>query len=131
MKVNISNQCSDFKLIGLKYLNSGAQHNGNFAREVDAGSIMSFELTPFRAMFEGALICKLQRKHVKPGNRPEPTDILLLMAWNSEGYKKFRVLVHLIECNKRPYWGLTEPEEYYQRLSINYAHILILSRIHD
>jgi hypothetical protein len=41
--------------------------------------------------------------------------IRLLVAWKSEGYKNFCVFVHLIECNKWPYWDEIRLEEYYQR----------------
>jgi hypothetical protein len=58
---------------------------------------------------------ELERKHIKPGNRSEPTRILLLIAWKSEGYKKFCVFVHSIESDKRLYWDGIYLEEYHQR----------------
>jgi hypothetical protein len=115
MKVNTYNQCPDFKLIYRKYFSNGADCIEDPAKEVDIGSMNSVDLMPFRAVFEGALMYELERKHVRTGNRPEPTDLLLFVAWKSEGYKKFCVFLHLIECNKGPYWDLVKLEEYYQR----------------
>jgi hypothetical protein len=115
MKVNIHNQCSDFKLTDIRYFSSGARHNEAPAREVDAGNIMSFELTPFRTMFEGVLMCKLWRKDVESDNQPELLYTLLLMAWKSEGYKKFYMFVQLLECDKAFRWDEIKPKEYYRR----------------
>jgi hypothetical protein len=115
MKVNIHNQCTDFKLKNPTCFSSDSVLNNYSAREVDAGEMMSNDFRPLLVAFEGALIYELQRKHVTPGNRPDSTHILLLVAWKYESYKEFCVLVHLIECNKWPYWDEIKPEEYYQR----------------
>jgi hypothetical protein len=115
MKVNIHNQCSDFKLQCLGYFNNGAYWNKDPDWGVDEGDMKNADLMPFRAKFKGALIHVLERKHVKTGNQPEPTDILLFVAWESEGYKKFRAFVHLIECDKWFYWSGVLLEEYYQK----------------
>jgi hypothetical protein len=114
MQVGIHNQCSDLKLTDRRGLSSGANWNEEPDEEVDAGSMMSVGLIPLLAEFEGALTYVLQKEDVKPGKRPEPTHILLFVAWKSEGYKSFCVLVQLIECNKQPYWNEAKLQEYHQ-----------------
>jgi hypothetical protein len=104
MKVNIHNQCSNFKLELLGYFTNGiADWNVDLVEEVDTGSMTSVDLMPFLAMFGGVIVYEQQRKHVKPGNQTKSTVILLSVAWRSEGYKKFRVFVHLMECNTWSY----------------------------
>jgi hypothetical protein len=115
MKVNIYNQCSDFKLTFRGYFGNGTNGDENPDEDVDTGSMKCVDLTPYLVAFEGAIMHKLERKHVKTGNQFEPTDIHLFIAWRSEGYKKLRVFVHLIEHDKQLYWRKTSQEEYYQR----------------
>jgi hypothetical protein len=115
MEVNIHNQCSNFKLTEGECFSGGADWNKCPGRKVKPGNVMSADSVPFLAVFGGVLIYELQGKHVVPSNRLGSTRTLLLVAWKSEGYKKFRVLVHFIECNVRPYWFNFKPEEYYQR----------------
>jgi hypothetical protein len=115
MKVNIHNQCSDFKLTYRGHFSNGLRWNKEPDEEVDAGSTKRIGLLPFLSTFEGALMHVLERKHAKTSNLPEPTRILLFVAWKSEGYKKFRVFVHLIEYDKKFDWDKLNPAEYYQR----------------
>jgi hypothetical protein len=115
MRVNIHNQCSYFKLTYRESFGEGALCNDDSDEDVDTGSMKSVDLIPFRVAFTGALMYELERKHVKTGSRSEPTLILLFIAWKSEGYKKFRVFVHLIEYDKRSYLHKITSEEYYQR----------------
>jgi hypothetical protein len=115
MEVNIHNRCADFRLTGREYFSGGADWNKHPDWDVMAGNIMKADLIPFRAAFGGILIYELLRKHVNPGDKTRPTSTLLLVAWKSEGYKKFYVLVQLIECNFQPFWFKIKPEEYYQR----------------
>jgi hypothetical protein len=115
MKVNIHNQCLDFKLKYRGHFNSGARYNEDPDEEVNTGSMKSIDLITSWVAFEGALMYELERKHVKIGNRPDSSHIQLFIAWKSEGYEKFRVFVHLIECEKQSYWGKATQEEYYQR----------------
>jgi hypothetical protein len=68
-------------------------------------------------VFGGILMYVLERKHVKIGTRHEPTHILLLVAWKSEGYKKLRAFAHLIEYDKASCWDNLSQEEYYQRFT--------------
>jgi hypothetical protein len=116
MKVNIHNQCSDFKLKYGGYFPNGIG-NGNvgLVQEIDTDSMKSIDLEHFLATYEGIVAYALRRKHVKPGNQTESAEILLSVAWKSEGYKNFRVLVHLIEYNKWSYGGVIKMKEYYQR----------------
>jgi hypothetical protein len=115
MQVNIHNRCSDFKLTESEYFSAGADWNKHPGWDVMAGNMMKADLIPFREAFGGILMYILERKDDNLYNRPGSTFTLLLVAWESEGYKKFRVLVQLIECNKQPYWSKFKPEEYYQR----------------
>jgi hypothetical protein len=115
VEVNIHNQCSDFKLTDGDCFSDGADWNMWPDMEVMAGNMIKADLMPFLAVFEGILIYELLRKHVDPSDQTKSTLNLLLVAWKSEGYKKFHVLVQLIECNVWPYWYNFKPEEYYQR----------------
>jgi hypothetical protein len=58
-------------------------------------------LSPQLATFESILTYQLQRNYVKSNDQLESTYTLLFVAWKSEGYKKFRVCIHLIECDKQ------------------------------
>jgi hypothetical protein len=114
MKVNVLNQCSDFKLTYQGYFCSGAEWNTDSNREIDTGSMKNADLTLSQATFGGILTHSLERKHAKISNLPDSAYILLLIAWKSEGYKKFRVFVHLIEYDKAFYWDKLSYKEYYQ-----------------
>jgi hypothetical protein len=122
MKVNIHNQYSGFGLRRLSYINVSAKNVNGPDEEVDAGGMDSFDLIYLRPTFHGIITYILERKNVETGNRPELMDIRLFVAWKSEGYKKFRVFAHLIECDKQLHWSTTELDEYYQRY-INQLHI--------
>jgi hypothetical protein len=115
MKVNIHNQCSDFKLTGRNGFKNCTDWNKEPDVEVDAGSTTNAILTSYWAEFKGAIMYKLQRKSVKSNDQLRSTSILLCIAWRSEGYKKLRVFVHLIECDKTFYWNECKLREYYQR----------------
>jgi hypothetical protein len=115
MKVNIHNRCSDFKLRYRGSLVSCSCCNKRLDKDIDTGNMMNADLLPKLAAFEGAVVYELERKHVKFGNRPEATHILFLMGWKTEGYKKFRVFVHLIKCDEQYYWRKIQPGEYYQK----------------
>jgi hypothetical protein len=115
MKVNIRNQCSDFKLLNRKCFSDGADWKNDPAWSIDAGSMMSVDLEPLQPTFECALICKLQRKYREVNDQSELTCIRLLVVWKSEGYKKFRVLLQLIEYTKTFCWDEIQLREYCQR----------------
>jgi hypothetical protein len=115
MKVNIHNQCSDFKLTDGRYSNSDADWNGHLCWKVDAGNMMSVELIPFLSTFGGVLTCMLKSRYVNPSNPSEPTHIQLFVAWKSEGYKKLRIFVQLIRCYTFFHWNEIKLKEYYQK----------------
>jgi hypothetical protein len=113
MKVNIHNQCSDFKLGQVGYFNNGV-HLNKRPDEVDAGSMMSTVLTPFLSAFEGVLTYELE-KGVKS------THIQLFVAWKSEGYENFHVSVQLIKHDEILLWHTTKIGMYYQRYTNQFS----------
>jgi hypothetical protein len=114
MKVNIHNQCSDFKLINRGYFSDGSRWNRYLAEEVDPGGMVNIEFKYSLATFEGALAYKLQRGDVKSNGQFEPTCILLFVAWKSDGYRKICAYVRLLEYDEWFYWNETKLKEYYQ-----------------
>jgi hypothetical protein len=108
MKVNIHNQCSNFWLKNGMCFGAGIDWNKKPSGEVYTGYIMSADLIPLLATFEGALTYDL---HIGV----ESTYIRLFLTWKSEAYKKFCVFVHLVECEKWSMWDKHELEEYCQR----------------
>jgi hypothetical protein len=115
MKVEIRNRCSGFKLEYQGYFCDGIIWSKQFDKELDASSTSSADLTPFLSTFGGIITYQLQREHVRLDDQPEPPYIWLLVAWKSEGYKKFRVFTHLIEYNEIFKWNRVRLEEYYKR----------------
>jgi hypothetical protein len=109
MKVDIYNQCPDFKLTDQKCFSCGTGWNRCSSREVKADSMMSVEFKSSLEAFGGVVMYELQRKYV------ESTRIQLLVAWESEDYKTFCVYVRLLECNELLVWNETRLKEYYQR----------------
>jgi hypothetical protein len=109
MKVNIHNQYSDLKLTNRGYFINGAVMNNYPDWEVYTGNMTSADLKSSLATFEGVLTYELQNRYVKS------TYIRIFVAWKSEGYKKFRLFVQLIECDKQLYWSTAKLKEYYQR----------------
>jgi hypothetical protein len=94
MKVDIHNQCPDFKLTDQKYFSYGAGWNRYSIREVEAGNMISIESKSSLEVFEGVVMYELRREYV------ESTRIQLLVAWKSGGYKKFYVCIRLLEHNE-------------------------------
>jgi hypothetical protein len=64
MKVNIYNQCSDFKLTFRGYFGNGTNGDENPDEDVDTGSMKCVDLTPYLVAFEGAIMHKLETKPV-------------------------------------------------------------------
>jgi hypothetical protein len=114
MKVNIHNQCSNFKLKYKGCFTISANINEDPDEEVDAGSMTSIDLEHGLSTFGGVLTYELQRKRANHGNRPRSIYTRLFMTWKTEGYKKFRVLVQLIEYDKIP-WLKFGSEGHYRR----------------
>jgi hypothetical protein len=115
MEVNIYNQCSNFKLTNREHFSNGIVLNNYPDLEVDTGSMMSTNVKSFLAAFEGALTYMLQRGDANPGSQPDSIHILFFVAWKSEGYKKFRVFIQLIEYDEQVKWNENKLEEYYQK----------------
>jgi hypothetical protein len=115
MKVNVHNQCSDFNLVDQKHFNYCAGWDEHHVEKVDASNMMSIDLKPLMAAFEGALICKLQKNIIKSDDQLESPYLLFFIAWKSGGYKKYHVVLKLIECDKTFHWDKFKPEEYFQK----------------
>jgi hypothetical protein len=107
MKMNIHNQCKNFKLTYRKWLSSGADWNKEPIWTINTGIMTSADLTPFLSTFEGAIMYRLEGTM--------STYIWLFVAWKSEGYKEFHVLVHLIESDTKIDWYEFGLKTYYQR----------------
>jgi hypothetical protein len=114
MKVNIHNQCSDFNLTNRNWYKTHASWNKEPAEEINAGNMMSAVLTSSWAGFRGMVIYQLQ-KCAKSDDQLESIYTLFFIAWKHECYKKLRVFVKLIECDKTFHWNKIGPKEYYQR----------------
>jgi hypothetical protein len=115
MKMNIHNQCSDFKLTNRESFIINTAWNKRADVEVDAGSMISADLTSYWAAFGGSLTYQLRRKSGKFDDQLESTCTLLFITWRSEGYKKLRACVHLIEYDKQITWNFYKLREYCQR----------------
>jgi hypothetical protein len=115
MKVNLHNQCLYFYLIRGRYFSIGADWDEKPAEKVYTGNMMSVDLIPFLSTFGGVLTYDLEKR----GN--DSIYIRLFVAWKSEGYKKFRVFVHLVEYEKWHGWGKNELEEYFQRYASQFC----------
>jgi hypothetical protein len=115
MKVNIWNQCLNFKLTDRRGFNNDAYWNKQPDWEIDASSMMYVDLIPFLSTFGGVLTYQLQREDMEFDCQPESTHIRIFVAWKSEGYKKLRVFAHLIEYEEWCSWSGAKLEEYYHK----------------
>jgi hypothetical protein len=115
MKMTIHNQCSDFKLKDERSFSSGLSWDKYPDDEVDTGSMISVGLKSPLSALGGILMYRLQKKYVESDDQLESIYTLLFVVWKSEGYKKFSVLVQLIDCDKTFSWRKIDQEEYYQR----------------
>jgi hypothetical protein len=109
MKVEIHNQCSDFKLMHGGYFSTGIDWNERPGHRVKSGDIMSVDLTPRLSTFEGILTYEVEKED------REPAYVNLFVTWKSEGHKNFRVFIHLIEHKQSCSWNKVKVEEYCQR----------------
>jgi hypothetical protein len=75
--VNIHNQCSGFKLTYLGHFESDGYRIWDFAQEIDASSMESVDLLSLPAVFKGALVYKLERRHAESDIRLELMHIQL------------------------------------------------------
>jgi hypothetical protein len=92
-----------------RYLSNGAYWDKRPDWRVNAGSMMSTDLTPFLSTFGGIITYELEKKNI------ESTYILLFIAWRYECYKNVRVFVQLIEGSETFDWYTTKLEMHYQR----------------
>jgi hypothetical protein len=115
MKVNIRNQCLNFKLTDRRCFNSYANWDKHPDWEVNSVSMTRASLIPLLPTFGGALMYQLQRKGVEFDDQSSSTYIWLFVAWKFGGYKEFFVLSHLMEYEKWCNWSEAKLEEYYQR----------------
>jgi hypothetical protein len=115
MKVNIHNQCSDFKLTNGRDSSAYVDWNKHATQEVDAGNMTSAVLTSSWAEFEVDLMYRLQRKDAKSDEQLESIHTLLLITCKSEGYEEFCVFVQLIECDETFPWDKIRLKEFYQK----------------
>jgi hypothetical protein len=115
MKVNIHNQCVDFKLTSQSWFKRSIDWYKEFDMEIDAGSMTSADLTSYWTVFESSLTYHLQRKRAESDNQLESTYTLLLITWKYEGYKELCACVHLLEYDKQIKWNLYKLGEYHQR----------------
>jgi hypothetical protein len=89
MKLNIHNQCPNFKLINLNWSVFRIKVDKELDRKIDARSMMSAVFTSPWAEFDGALTYELQKKSVKSDDQLESTSTRLFIAWKPEGYNVF------------------------------------------
>jgi hypothetical protein len=115
MKMNIHNQCSNFKLTTPNWFKYSVDWNKEPNDEVDAGSTMSVDLTSYWAVSDGNLTYHLQRNCGASDNQLKSTSTLLFIGWRSEGYKKPHVFVYLIEYDEQIKWNYHKLREYRQR----------------
>jgi hypothetical protein len=115
MEVNVQNQCSDLRLMHGLYSNTSAGQNEHSNWCVYDGNTISDGVRPFLTTFGGVLTYVLDRKDVKPDEKLEPTQARLCVSWKSEGYKKFRVFIQLVEYDKTFRWDIFNLNEYRQR----------------
>jgi hypothetical protein len=113
--VYIHNQYPSFNLVDPKCFSIGADWNINPNEKIDTGSMMNVDLKSSLATFEGVLICKLQKEDDDTNRQPDLVYTLLSIAWKSEDYKKFHVLVQLIEHGETIRWDKIKAEEHCRR----------------
>jgi hypothetical protein len=115
IRLNIHNQCSNFKLTNRGFFSIGETWNGYSAWEIDAGSTLSIGFKPSLSVFEGILTYELQRRYAESSERFESTYIRLVVIWKYEGYKKLRACINLIEYGGAFHWNNAKLEEHFQR----------------
>jgi hypothetical protein len=115
MKVNVHNQCLDFKLKYRGCFSAGINWTKRLDVKVNAGYTTRAVLKSPYVASKGSLMYQLQRKHIKYDGQLKPTYILLFVAWKLEGYKELHVCIRLIEYDKRIVWNGYKQEDYYQR----------------
>jgi hypothetical protein len=115
VKVNIHNQCSNFTLERIDWVNTGADWSNHPADKVDAGSMKSADLISFLPTFEGVLAYNLTRKNIMLDYLYSRPRIRFFVIWKSEGYEKLCAFVQLIKCGEQYHLDASSLEEYYRK----------------
>jgi hypothetical protein len=121
MKVNTYNQCTGYWLMRGVCFKIGADWNNYPDWDICASMMTNTDFIPFLATLEGVLTYELQKRNVEFDDRSESTRIRFFVVWKSEGYKKFRAFVHLIEYDELLDWNRITLEEYYQRYANQFS----------
>jgi hypothetical protein len=132
----IHHQCPDIELISPVHASFGATCYISPDQRVDTGSTMqtSFNIDPDQEESIGVLIYKLQRKNANQFDEEETTCIQLVMIWNVNNSREFRVISDLIEHDKGYVWdrfGLMELSECYALSNMQYGPIEQTWLMHD
>jgi hypothetical protein len=115
MKVNIYNQCLNFKLMNRGCFSNGIVQGENLAPEVDTSSMMSVGFRPVPSVFKDVMTYELRRKCVKSSEELDLIHIRFFVVWKTGGHKKLRAYINSVEYEEKLYWNNTRLEEYYQR----------------
>jgi hypothetical protein len=148
LNITICNLYPDLKLISPVYFNNRTACHVSPNQQIDTGDTMeaSFGIDSERDYLEGALLYKLQRKHVdKTDNQPNnstvstkdtTTNTYLLVVWNDgEKWINYRFYVYLIECandfiwDEDKLWALCK--EYEDKFHKNYKDNIITWLMND
>jgi hypothetical protein len=102
VSLNIHNQCQDIDLTSPVYFTHGGRWHIVPEQEIDINTVMRnhIEFEAERDILEGALVYKIQRKHVGSA-QDESKRFWLLVAWNGKHTKELDVCALLVEHNKR------------------------------
>jgi hypothetical protein len=117
--ISVHNQCSNFGLGEFECFVNGA--NSTHCRRGNSVNTRDVDFIPFLSTFGGAVTYKLQDRNYKPNHRPGAARIRCLVAWKSEGYKKFYMLIHLIEYNRWVKWNEIKLDDYCQRYANQFS----------
>jgi hypothetical protein len=100
--LNIHNQCENISLTSPVYFIHGGKWSVVPGPEIDVNTVMQnrIEFDAEQNMLEGALVYRIQRKHVESA-QDESKHIWLLVAWNGEHTKGLHACALLVEHNKR------------------------------
>jgi hypothetical protein len=89
MRMNIHNQCLDFKLTNRKQFNAFIRWNEHLDDEVDTGSMTNANFIPSLTKFGGATMYELQRKRTESDDQLKSTYTLLFSLGNLKVIKSF------------------------------------------
>jgi hypothetical protein len=106
VKLMVHNRFSGIDLVSPAYAGEGVTCYLPPEQRVDAGSTMqtSFNIDLERNESISILLCKLERTNIDEFNEDEGACIQLLVLWNVDSFKGFRVVTYLIEHDKSRVW---------------------------